>query len=70
MMSCDSTWFTVSMATPTMMRSEVPPKKNVTPSPSVIQRGMYVSSVGPMNGIGATLNPLIRNSGNNATSAR
>ena len=55
MISCDSTWFTVSIATPTTISSDVPPKKNGTPSPCVNHCGRFASSVSPMNGIGADL---------------
>ena len=53
MINCDSTWFTVSMATPTTIKSDVPPKKNCTFKPCVIKRGSSASSVSPINGIGA-----------------
>ena len=70
MMSCDSTCCTVSIATPTTMSSDVPPKKKLTPMPSVMKCGSAASSRSPMNGIGATLNPLMRNVGRIATIAR
>ena len=41
MMSCDSTCCTVSIVTPTTMRSEVPPKKNWTFMPSVMNFGRF-----------------------------
>ena len=70
MMSCDSTCCTVSIATPTTIRSDVPPKKNWTFMPSVMNLGSAASSQSPMNGIGATLKPFIRNCGRIAMSAR
>ena len=70
MINCDSTCWTVSMATPTTIRSEVPPKKYGTFMPSVITRGSVASSQSPMNGIGATLKPLISHCGSSAISAR
>ena len=60
MINCDSTCCTVSIATPTTIRSDVPPKKNCTFKPSVTNLGNAASSHSPTNGIGATLKPLIR----------
>ena len=57
MMSCDSTWATVSIATPTTISSDVPPKKNVTPRPWVNHCGITASNCSPTNGIGATRKP-------------
>ena len=70
MISCDSTCCTVSIATPTTISSDVPPKKNCTFSPSVMNFGSAASSHSPMNGIGATRKPLIRKFGRIAMSAR
>jgi hypothetical protein len=70
MISCDSTCCTVSMATPTTISNEVPPKKNGTFNPCVMKRGSAASSRSPMNGIGATRKPLIRKFGMIAMIAR
>ena len=70
MISCDSTCCTVSIATPTTISSDVPPKKNGTFMPSVMIFGRFASSQSPMNGIGATLKPLIRKFGSSAISER
>ena len=58
------------METPTTISSEVPPKKNGTPSPWVIHSGMMRFSVGPTPGIIATFIPLMSRVGRRATSAR
>ena len=70
MINCDSTCCTVSIATPTTMSSDVPPKKNCTFRPSVMNFGSAASSHSPMNGMGATRKPLIRKFGRIAMSAR
>ena len=70
MINCDSTCWTVSIATPTRISSDVPPKMNVIPRPSVMNRGSAASSQSPMNGMGSTRNPLVRNVGRIATSDR